>query len=77
MLLQKMEFTKDGLAAFIIAFEPFLKDIFTSDQARLIKSMVFMEKSKLSDVTKDRNNIVRTFLTEEQINIIERLDYTL
>lgn len=76
MLLQKMEFTKDGLAAFIIAFEPFLKDIFTDEQARLIKSMVFMEKSKLADVTRDRNNIVRSFLTEEQISILQRLNYT-
>lgn len=75
MLLQKLEFTKEGLAAFIIAFEPFLKDIFSSEQARLIKSMVFMEKSKLADVTKERSNIVRTFLTEEQIEVIARLNY--
>jgi hypothetical protein len=65
------------LAAFIIAFEPFLRDIFTVEQSRLIKSLVFMEKSKLTEVTKDKSNIIRTFLTEEQIQIIERLNYIL
>jgi hypothetical protein len=39
--------------------------------------MVFMEKNKLADVTRDRSNIIRSFLSQEQIEIIERLDYTL